>query len=262
MYSSSGPADALRRGGVPVYQAVEHAIDAMARLAGSIDGDPREVPSLPAPAPRITTTSYENARSLMTQGGVRFVAQRTVDSAADAIRAAAAIGYPVVLKALGAVHKSDGGGVKLGIADHEALNAAYSDIEERLQATTFSVEAMAPLADGVELLIGARWDPRFGPVALAGLGGVYAEVMRDVAVSLAPVSAAQAEAMLRSLKAFPLLDGARGRPRLDLVAAANALAALSQVAAEHPEIAELEVNPLLVLRDGAVGLDARIILND
>ena len=121
---------------------------------------------------------------------------------------------------------------------------------------------MAPLADGVEILIGARWDPRFGPVALAGLGGVYAEVMRDVAVSLAPVTAAQAEAMLRSLKAFPLLDGARGRPPLDLAAAAHALAALSHVAAEHPEIAELEVNPLLVLPDRAVGLDARIILND
>jgi acetate---CoA ligase (ADP-forming) len=262
MYSTSEPADALRRGGVPVYQAVEHAIDAMARLTGSIDGDPGEVPPLPAPAPPTTDTSYENARSVLTQGGVRFVAQRTVDSAADAITAAAAIGYPVALKALGAVHKSDGGGVRLGIADEDALTAAYSAIERRLHATTFSVEAMAPLADGVEILIGARWDPRFGPVALAGLGGVYAEVMRDVAVALAPVTAAQAEAMLRSLKSFPLLDGARGRPVLDVAAATHALVALSQVAAEHPEIAELEVNPLLVLPHGAVGLDARIILND
>ena len=93
------------------------------------------------------------------------------------------------------------------------------------------------------------------------MGGVYAEVMRDVAVRSRPSTEARAEAMLRSLKSFPLLDGARGRPALDVAAAARALAALSLVAAEHPEIAELEVNPLLVLPDGAVGLDARIILN-
>ncbi|MGB8881976.1 MAG: acetate--CoA ligase family protein, partial [Solirubrobacteraceae bacterium] len=262
MYSSSGPADALRRGGVPVYQAVEHAIDAMARLAGSPERNSREVPALPAAAAPVIHSGYEAARSLLMRGGVSFVAQQTVDSAAAAQDAAAAIGYPVALKALGAVHKSDVGGVKLGIADSHTLAAAYSDLDARLHPETFSVEAMAPLADGVEILIGARWDPRFGPVALAGLGGVYAEVMRDVAVSLAPVTAAQAEAMLRSLKAFPLLDGARGRPPLDLAAAAHALAALSHVAAEHPEIAELEVNPLLVLPDRAVGLDARIILND
>ncbi len=262
MYSSSGPADALRRGGVPVYQAVEHAIDAMARLAGSAGSNPREVPALPAPAAPITDSGYDAARSLLTQGGVSFVAEQTVDSAAAAQDAAAAIGYPVALKALGAVHKSDAGGVKLGIADPDALTAAYSDLDARLRPEAFSVEAMAPFADGVEILIGARWDPRFGPVALAGLGGVYAEVMRDVAVSLAPVTAGRAEAMLRSLKAFPLLDGTRGRPPLDGPAAAEALAALSLLAAEHPEIAELEVNPLLVLPDRAVGLDARIILND
>jgi acetate---CoA ligase (ADP-forming) len=262
MYSSSAPADALRRGGVPVYQAVERAIDAMARLARTTDGDLREVPALPAPAAPIRDSSYDAARSLLAQGGVPFVAQRTVTSLEAALTAAAAIGYPVVVKALGAVHKSDAGGVKLGITDPDALAAAYSDLDARLHPEAFSVQAMAPLADGVELLIGARWDPRFGPVALAGLGGVYAEVMRDVAVSLAPVTDARAEAMLRSLKAFPLLDGARGRPALDFAAAAHALAALSQVAAAHPEISELEVNPLLVLPDGAIGLDARIVMKE
>jgi acetate---CoA ligase (ADP-forming) len=207
-------------------------------------------------------SGYDAARSLLAQGGVPFAAQRTVTSLEAALTAAAAIGYPVVVKALGAVHKSDAGGVKLGITDPEALTAAYSDLDARLHPEAFSVEAMAPLADGVELLIGARWDPRFGPVALAGLGGVYAEVMRDVAVSLAPTTDARAEAMLRSLKAFALLDGARGRPALDVAAAARALAALSQVAAEHPEISELEVNPLLVLPDGAIGLDARIVMKE
>ena len=114
---------------------------------------------------------------------------------------------------------------------------------------------MAPLADGVELLIGARWDARFGPVALVGLGGVYAEVMRDVrrvARARSPRRRPPRRCSARC-ESFALLDGARGRPALDVAAAARALAALSLVAAAHPEIAELEVNPLLVLPDGAVG---------
>jgi hypothetical protein len=119
---------------------------------------------------------------------------------------------------------------------------------------------MAPVGAGIELLIGARRDARFGPVALAGLGGVYAEVLDDVAVALAPVGEDQAERMLLSLRAAALMRGARGRPPVDVRAAAAALAALSRVAAAHPEIAEIEVNPLLALPDGALGLDARIVL--
>jgi acetate---CoA ligase (ADP-forming) len=119
---------------------------------------------------------------------------------------------------------------------------------------------MGPVGDGVELLIGARRDARFGPIAIAGLGGIHAEALRDVAVALAPVDAGRAERLLRSLRAAPLLRGARGRRPVDVAAAARALAALSEVAAAHPEIAEVEVNPLLALPDGALGLDARMVL--
>ncbi len=260
MYAGSPPADALRRGGVPVYRSVEHAVDALARLVAQARRDPSGVPTLTAPAQAVRDSSYQAARTLLGDGGVPFVEQRTVDSVASAQEAAAGVGYPVVLKALGALHKSDGGGVRLGLADPDQLAAAYREIDGRLRPETLSVEAMAPLGKGVELLIGARWDARFGPVALVGLGGIYAEVLRDIAVALAPVTVAQADRMLRSLRAFSLLDGARGRPALDTAAAASALAALSRVAATHPEIGELEVNPLLVLPDRAVGLDARIVL--
>jgi acetate---CoA ligase (ADP-forming) len=112
----------------------------------------------------------------------------------------------------------------------------------------------------VELLIGARWNARFDPIALVGLGGLFTEILRDVAVALAPVDEERALALLGSLRAAPLLHGARGRPPLDAPAAASALAALSRVAAEHPEIAAIEVNPLLVLPQGALGLDARLEL--
>jgi acetate---CoA ligase (ADP-forming) len=118
---------------------------------------------------------------------------------------------------------------------------------------------VAPLDQGVELLVGTRWDARFGPVALVGLGGVFTEILRDVAVALAPVEEPVARDLLLSLRTAPLLRGARGRPAVDLDAAASAVAALSRVAAAHPEIAEIEVNPLLALPNGAVGLDARIV---
>jgi acyl-CoA synthetase (NDP forming) len=261
MYAASPAADALRQGGVPVYRAVEHATDALSRLAARARRPPVQVPELPAAAPPVADSGYTTARALLAAAGVPFVAQRTVHSLPDARDAAAQIGFPVVLKALGALHKSDGGGVLVGLSDAPALDAALADMHARLAPTAFSVEAMAPLDQGVELLIGARWDARFGPVALAALGGVHTEVLADVAVALAPVTTAAAERLLRSLRAFPLLDGARGRPVLDTAAAAAALAALSGLAATHPEIAELEVNPLLVLPTGAFALDARIVLN-
>ena len=118
---------------------------------------------------------------------------------------------------------------------------------------------MAPLGDGIELLIGVRWDARFGPVALVGSGGVYTEVLNDSAVALAPVTEAQAAELILSLRAAPLLSARRGRPPLDVSAAAGSLAALSRVAAAHPELAELEVNPLLVMPAGALALDARLV---
>jgi hypothetical protein len=124
----------------------------------------------------------------------------------------------------------------------------------------YSVERTAPVADGVELLVGARRDPRFGPVALVGIGGIYAEMLRDVAVALAPIDEAEAGSLLRELAGAPLLLGARGRPPLALAAAAHAASALSHVAAAHPDIDELELNPLLVTAEGVLGLDARIVL--
>jgi hypothetical protein len=204
--------------------------------------------------------AYALARALLAGAGVRFAAARTVTDAGAAAAAAVELGYPVVLKALGLLRKSDAGGVALGLRDASALRAVVADMEARLAPSGFSVEAMAPVGDGVELLIGARWDARFGPVALVGLGGLFTEILHDVAVALAPVGEERAQALIGSLRAAPLLHGARGRPPLDVDAAAGALAALSLVAAEHPEIAAIEVDPLLVLPAGALGLDARLEL--
>jgi acetate---CoA ligase (ADP-forming) len=259
MYPEAAAAHALRRRGVAVYPTIERAVGVLARLAGQAGRDPRGVPEAPAPAEPIAATGYINARALLAAGGVPFESVRVVSSAAEAVSAAAELGYPVVLKALGIIHKSDVGGVVLGLHDERAVATAYAGLRDLLAPPAVAVERMAPLNQGIELLVGARWDARFGPVALVGLGGVFTEVLRDVAVALAPVDEATASELLLSLRAAPLMRGARGRPPVDLHAAASAVAALSRVAAAHPEIAEIEVNPLLAMPDGALGLDARIV---
>jgi acyl-CoA synthetase (NDP forming) len=260
MYPHSRTADALRRRGVPVYRSIERAVAVLARLARAAAQPAVGIPALPAPAePTAGAAGYAEARDLLAAGGVRFAPARLVATADEAATAAAELGYPVVLKALGLLHKSDAGGVVLGLRDEGALARAVADLQARLRPPALSIERMAPVGDGVELLVGARWDGRFGPVVLVGLGGLYTEILRDVAVALAPVDAAAAERLLLSLRAAPLLRGARGGPPVDTAAAAQAIECLSRVAASHPEIAEIEVNPLLVTADGALGLDARIV---
>ena len=259
MYPHSRTADALRRRGVPVYRSIERAVAVLARLARAVAQPAVGMPALPAPAEPIAGAGYIEARDLLAAGGVSFAPARVVTTADEAGAAAAELGYPVVLKALGLLHKSDAGGVVLALRDEGALARAVADLQARLRPPALSVERMAPVGDGVELLVGARWDRRFGPVVLVGLGGLYTEILRDVAVALAPVDAAAAERLLLSLRAAPLLRGARGGPPVDTAAAAEAIECLSRVAASHPEIAEIEVNPLLVTADGALGLDARIV---
>jgi succinyl-CoA synthetase beta subunit len=128
-----------------------------------------------------------------------------------------------------------------------------------LSAEGYSVERMAPLAEGAELIAGCIRDPRFGPIVLVGLGGIYAEILDDTAVALAPVDRGQAEELIRSLRGAAILEGTRGRPPLHVQDAAAAIATLSLVAASRPDLAEIEINPLLVTPSGALALDARAL---
>ncbi len=165
----------------------------------------------------------------------------------------------VALKALGLLHKSDAGGVVLDLRDETAALNAYRDLVARLAPPAVSVEQHADTAAGVEVIVGSRLDPRFGPVLMVGLGGILTEVLDDVAFALGPVSTATAAELLLSLRGSPLLTGTRGRPPVDLDALAALVARVSAVAAAHPELAELEINPVLATPQGAVGLDARAI---
>jgi acetate---CoA ligase (ADP-forming) len=260
MYWRSDPAAALRRAGVPVFREIEAAANALAHLAASVDRPPTGIPDLPPARDGALREGYWEARELLAAAGIPFAEARQVSDSREAAAAADQLGYPVALKALGLEHKSDVGGVALSLADAAELERALGDMEAKLSPAGYSVERMAPVADGVELIAGVRRDRRFGPIVLVGVGGIYAELLRDVGVALAPVDAGEAEALLRSLRAAPVLTGARGRPSVDLGAAARTIATLSEFAAERPAIAEVEINPLLVTPDGALGLDARLVL--
>ena len=258
MYPGSPSLVALREAGVPVFREIEAAAWALARLADQAEQAPRGVPDLPPATDGSVADDYWAARELLASAGIEFPPARRVADLAEARAATAELGYPVAVKALGLLHKSDAGGVALGIEDEQDLEGAFASMTT-LKAERYSVERMAPVAEGVELIAGCLNDPRFGPIVLVGLGGIYAELLDDTAVALAPVDAALAEELIRSLRGAPILAGARGRRPVDVAAAAKALAALSVLAAKRPDLAELEINPLLVLPDGALGLDARAV---
>ena len=209
------------------------------------------LPELERPGP-----GYAAARAFLAEAGVPMSASRAAQSVDEVVVAATEIGYPVALKAADRLHKSEGGGVSLGLEDENALRRAVS----QPRRGRVSRSRRWSRHEGVELIVGAKRDPRFGAIVLVGLGGVYAEILDDVAVALAPVDEPTAERLIRSLRGAPLLDGARGRSPLDIAAAAHAVAAMSRAAAACTEILEIEVNPLLVAESGALGLDARIVL--
>ncbi|MFI7241740.1 acetate--CoA ligase family protein [Streptomyces qinglanensis] len=260
MYPASPSCRLLADAGIPVFGATEDAARALAALTVDEPAGPAAIPPLPPPSSAVRDPGYHSLRALLGAAGLRFPAARHITDEAQLLSAAAEFEGPYVLKALHLLHKSDAGGVALGLPDRAALLAAYREMHTRLGAPAYSVEAMADLSDGVELIVGVNRDPRFGPVAMVGLGGILTETLHDVAFALAPVPPARAERLLRGLRTAGLLAGARGRPAVEVTAAAEAVARITEVAAAHPEIAELEVNPLLVRPDGALALDARAVL--
>jgi acyl-CoA synthetase (NDP forming) len=260
MFPESAASQVLRSLRVPVYADIDSAAGMLARVIARSRQTPAGVPGLPEQTSGTAVDeSYFGARQLIASVGIPLVEARRVVSLDEARIASDEIGYPVVLKAIGSLHKSDAGGVRLGIVGPVDLEAAFVAMAARLSASIFSVERMAPAEGGVELLVGVRRDHSFGPVVVIGLGGLYAELMRDTAMALAPVTHELAERMIASLRAAPLLLGTRGRTPLDVAAAARSAVLLSELMAGRPDIAEAEINPLLVRRHGVVGLDARVV---
>jgi len=262
MYADAAPARVLREARVPVYREIERALGSLSRVAVTADTGSGGIPGFQtAPSGLEAGDGYLEARRVVESAGIRLAEARPVQTEAEALAAGDEFGYPVVLKALGLLHKSDAGGVALGLGGPDELRSAFAVMTTSVSARGYVVERMVSSPASIEVIVGCRRDPRFGPLVLVGLGGLFAEILRDVVVALAPAEPAQLERAVRSLRGASLLEGARGRPSLDVAAVAEAASGLSRLAASHPEIAEIEVNPLLVTTDGAIGLDARLVLS-
>ncbi len=203
--------------------------------------------------------TYWSARGLLAGIGVPYPVARLVQARAEAVRVSGELAGPLVLKADWIAHRTDVGGVVLGLSGAEAVGAAYDELAGRLGERGFVLEEMDRRDGVVELIVGFRRDPGFGGVVLVGMGGTLAEVYRDTAVELAPVDEELALGMLRGLRGWPLLDGWRGRAPMDVRAVARVVVALSRLAVARPDLAEVEVNPLRVGPDGVLAVDALVV---
>jgi acetate---CoA ligase (ADP-forming) len=264
---------ALRGLGVPFFRSPERALRALARLAAisSVPCGTEPDTAIERAGPRLPSGVMVEyiAKGLLAKAGIPVPRGELVRDLQAAHQAAARIGYPVALKAQAAAlaHKSDVGGVALGLADAAALaqgwHRLHADISQArpdLVLDGVLVEAMA--APGLELILGARRDPDWGPVLLIGLGGIWAETLHDVRVLPADLDPAAIVAEIGKLKAAALLHGARGRPARDTGAVAEIASRLGRLLAAHPEIAEIDINPLIVYPEGAgvVAADALIVV--
>lgn len=246
--------------GIPAFGDIESALGALSGIARF--GERRDDADLTVAeaGPTDPTPGYWAARALLTSIGIDFPDARLVRSAAELDAAAAALTFPVVLKAGWLEHKSEVGGVAVGIADRDRLLAAFADMHGRLGDGDYVVEEQDGRRDVVEMLVGARRDPDLGPVVVVGAGGTETEVHQDVRLERAPVSEATAAAMIAGLRSAPLLAGWRGRPAVDAAGLARLVARVSQLVAAHPDIAEIELNPVRVGTDAALPVDALVVV--
>jgi len=216
---------------------------------------------------RRTLLSEVEAKDLLAEAGIPVARAILAKGQKKAVEAADAVGYPVVMKIVSPdiAHKSDVGGVVVGLKDAKAVRKAYREMLERVAAaapaakiTGVAVQHMAP--QGIEVIVGATTDPQFGPVMMFGLGGVFVEVLKDVAFRIVPLEPRDAGQMVREIRGLPVLQGARGAKPADLPALESLIVKVSQFVASHPEVAELDLNPVFAYPDGALAVDARIVL--
>jgi acetate---CoA ligase (ADP-forming) len=264
-------AERLRRAGIPVLEGTAsgmRALRALFELRDARTTPPPHPPESPrveilgrwrsrlAPADR--PLAEAEALALLADHGVPVVAHRSVASEADAVAAASALGWPVVLKtaAPGLTHKTEVDGVVLGLTDGSQVARSYRELAGRLGPEAL----VARQVTGIELALGAIVDPHFGPIVLVAAGGALVELLQDRAVGLAPFDAAWARRMIDRLRARPLLDGHRGAPAVDVEGLCRVVARFSVLAGElAPHLSAIDVNPLVVNPDGCVAVDALVV---
>jgi acetyl coenzyme A synthetase (ADP forming)-like protein len=268
----------LLRAGTPGYifpESAARALAAMNRYRKWRERPEGAVLQFPADAPRVAgivaratgegreKLSEPEALEVLEAYGIPTVPWRRVTSEQEAVAAAREIGYPVVLKIVSRtiVHKSDVGGVVVGLGSEREVRDGYSRMLQRVQERAGSapdavlVQQMIP--GGRETIVGSTRDPRAGPLIMFGLGGVAVEALRDVVFRVQPLTDVDAREMVRAIRGLPLLEGVRGEPAVDMVALGEMLQRVSQLVGDHEAILEMDINPLVAFPDRVLALDAR-----
>ncbi len=279
----------LSEAGIPAYDTPEQAIGAFITLVDygrnlkALYETPQDVPvefTLDRTAFRKkfdgvlkegnSVLSEATSKFLLESYGIGTTLPQAASTADEAIAVADKLGYPVVLKILSPqiTHKTDVGGVMLNLKTANAVKDAFSQImknaAERAPEADIEGVTVQPMIDpknGVELILGIKQDPVFGSVMMIGTGGIYAELFRDRTLELPPLNEKLARRMLKRLNIYPLLKGYRGRPAVDIDKLVEVLIRMSYLAADYPEITELDINPLLAMPNGVIALDARVVVN-
>ena len=218
------------------------------------------------PENRTLLTEVE-AKELLRKAGIPVIATGLAKTKKEAIDLSREIGFPVALKIVSPdiVHKSDAGGVKLGLTNVTQVGKSYaeiiSSIRQKVPAARIggiSVQKMA--RPGVEIIIGMSKDPQFGPVIMFGLGGILVEILKDVAFRIVPLTRRDAAEMIREIKGYTLLQGYRGQDAVNIPYLEELILKVSDFVEKNPQIKELDLNPLIAYKDGIIAVDARIVL--
>ena len=217
---------------------------------------------------RIVLTEIE-AKQVIEGAGIKVVATRLAKSQKEAIAISGEIGFPVVLKIASPdiTHKTDAGGVKVGLKSAAEVKKAYAEImasvrEKYPKAEIEGVAVQSMARQGIEIIIGMFKDAQFGPVIMFGLGGIFVEVLKDVSFRLIPIVKRDAEEMIKEIKGYTLLNGYRGQEPAHIPSLVDVLLKLSALVEKTPEIKGIDLNPLFAYKDTAVAVDARIVLEE
>lgn len=207
------------------------------------------------------------SKALLSEAGIPVIETRLATSKQEAIAMSKKVGFPVALKIVSPeiTHKSDVGGVKLSLKTSKQVEAAYEEIlsavkEKYPHAVIDGVSVQKMARPGTEVIIGMTKDAQFGPVLMFGLGGILVEILKDVSFRIVPLEREDAREMIREIKGYPILEGYRGKEPADVSILEDILLRISRFVDDHPEIKELDLNPIFAYKDGAVAADARVIL--